>query len=192
MHAIVLAAGRGSRFGGGKLLAPYGGGVLVQAALATARAAPVAGVTLVVGCDGEAVAAAALGLDVAVVHAPDWADGMSASLRAGIAALPADTDAAYVLLGDMPRVPAAVLHRLAEARAAGALAAVPVFAGRQGHPPLIGRELFAEIAQLTGDRGARAVLDRHPIALVEAGDDGVLFDVDTPDDLRNGDLTSRD
>lgn len=183
----MLAAGRGSRFGGGKLLAPYGDGLLVEAALATALAAPVDGVTLVVGCEAEAVAAraAVFGGRVRIIEAPDWADGMSASLRRGIAALPAGIDAAYILLGDMPRVPLATLHRLAQARAAGALAAVPTFGGRRGHPPLIGRELFGEIARLTGDRGARPVLDAYAaqVVEVEAEDDGVLFDVDTPADL---------
>jgi molybdenum cofactor cytidylyltransferase len=190
LHALVLAAGRGSRFGGRKLLAPYGTGVLVEAALGAALAAPVEGVTLVVGCDADAVAARAAAFSdrVRIVEAPDWSDGMSASLRRGVAALPPETDAAFVLLGDMPRVPPATLRKLAAARAAGALAAVPVFGGMRGHPPLIGRELFGEIAALTGDRGARPVLDAHAdrVVEVEAEHDGVLFDVDTPGDLTPG------
>jgi molybdenum cofactor cytidylyltransferase len=91
----------------------------------------------------------------------------------------------FVFLGDMPRVPAAVLAPLAEAVAAGAAAAAPVFGGRRGHPVLFGKGLLAALGDLTGDRGAGELLkglgDR--LAQVEAPDDGVLYDVDRPGDL---------
>lgn len=188
LEAIVLAAGSGSRFGGRKLLAPWGAGVLLQGALAAAHAAPVRAVTVVTGADAEDVAAVVGAFDptIRLVHAPDHAEGMGASLRAGIASLPADTAGAFIFLGDMPRVPHAVLPRLAEALATGAPAAAPVFDGRRGNPVLIGRGLFPRLLALSGDTGARAVLqglgDR--LAVIEAPDDGVLFDVDAPDQLR--------
>ena len=187
LEAIVLAAGFGSRFGGRKLLAAWGEGVLLDAALAAAFAAPVHSVTVVTGADAEAVAAAARAFDprVRIVHAADHAEGMGASLRAGVASLPSDATGAFVVLGDMPRVPVSVLPKLAEALAAGAPAAAPVFGGRRGNPALIGRALFPDLLALTGDAGARSVLqglgDR--LALVEAPDDGVLFDVDEAGDL---------
>ncbi|MBS0360534.1 MAG: nucleotidyltransferase family protein [Proteobacteria bacterium] len=186
-EAVVLAAGSGSRFGGGKLTAAWGPGVLLEGALAAAFAAPVRSVTVVIGADAPAVAAAARAFDprVLVVHAPDHAEGMAASLRTGIASLPADADGAFVFLGDMPRVPPAVLGRMAQALEGGALAAAPVWKGRRGNPVLLGRTLFPELIGLSGDAGARGVLqglgDR--LALVESPDDGVLFDVDTPEDL---------
>ena len=187
-EAIVLAAGSGVRFGGGKLLAPYSGAPLLHAALAAARAAPVRAVTGVTGAGAEAVAAAAQAFDPAIriVHAADHAEGMAASLRAGVAALPADVGAAFLFLGDMPRVPLGVLAPLAEAIGGGASAAAPVFQGRRGHPVVLGRELFAAVAELTGDAGARPLLAGlgARLALVEASDDGVLFDVDRPADLR--------
>jgi molybdenum cofactor cytidylyltransferase len=187
LEAVVLAAGSGSRFGGRKLLAPWGQGVLLDAALAAAFAAPVRAVTVVTGADAEAVAAAARAFDprVRIVHAADHAEGMGASLRTGIASLPADAAGAFVFLGDMPRVPVSVLPKLAEALAAGAPAAAPVFAGRRGNPVLIGRALFADLLALTGDAGARSVLQAlgDRVALLEAPDDGVLFDVDEPGDL---------
>jgi len=186
-EAVVLAAGSGSRFGGGKLLASWGAGVLLEGALAAAFAAPVRSVTAVIGSDADAVAAAARDFDprVLVVHAHDYAEGMGASLRAGIASLPADAAGAFVFLGDMPRAPTAVLAPMAEAVRAGALAAAPVFGGRRGNPVLLARDLFPELLALTGDAGARGVLqdlgDR--LALIEAPDDGVLFDVDLRSDL---------
>jgi molybdenum cofactor cytidylyltransferase len=192
-EAGVLAGGAGSRFGGGKLLAPWAGGVLLDGALAAAFAAPAVRVIVVTGSDGEAVAAAASAfarkLGVAgrlhVVHAADHAEGMGASLRRAAADLAADCAGVFVFLGDMPRVPHAVLSPLAEAVRAGAPAAAPSFEGRRGHPVVIGASLRPQLLTLTGDAGARSILkdlgDR--LALVEAPDDGVLFDVDERGDL---------
>lgn len=183
-HALVLAAGSGSRFGGRKLLADWNGAPLLHAALAAARAAPVDGVTVVTGADAADVGSAIDAFDPAMrrVHAPGYAEGMSASLRVGVAALPADTDAVFVFLGDMPGVPYVVLQGLADAVRSGATAAAPVFQGRRGNPVVLARELFAAIATLTGDAGARPILQGlgTRVALVESPDDGVLFDVDTP------------
>jgi molybdenum cofactor cytidylyltransferase len=193
LEAIVLAAGSGSRFGGGKLLAAYGQGVLLDAALAAAFAAPVRTVILVTGASARSVAQAArlqaerLGAHdrLTIVHAADHTEGMGASLRAGVAALPADAAGVYVFLGDMPRVPREVAPLLAAGLEAGAPAVAPVFEGRRGNPVLMGRSLFPQLLELNGDTGARVVLERlgAGLALVEAPDDGVLFDVDRPGDL---------
>jgi molybdenum cofactor cytidylyltransferase len=188
--AVVLAAGSATRFGGGKLLAQWRGAPLLHAALATARAAPATSITVVTGADEASVAACARAFDPAIrlVHAHDHAEGMAASLRIGIASLPPATAAAFVFLGDMPRVPHAVLGPLAQAVAAGAPAAAPVFGGRRGNPVVLGRELFSKVAALRGDAGARPILQAlgARLALVEAPDDGVLFDVDERGDLAAG------
>lgn len=183
--ALVLAAGSASRFGGGKLLADFRGRPLLHGALAAAQG--VGAVTVVTGADAQAVAACARAFDpdLRVIHAPDHTQGMAASLRAGVASLPQDIVGAFIFLGDMPRVPRAVLAALAQAVAAGAPAAAPVFGGRRGNPVVLGRALFGEVAALTGDVGARPILQAlgSRVALVEASDDGVLFDVDEPGDL---------
>ena len=184
LHALVLAAGAGSRFGGAKLMTPWRGGVLLDGALAAAKTAPVEAVWGVVGAD-PAVAAHFKAKGAHVVEARDHALGLSASLKAGIAALPRDAAGVIVFLGDMPLTPRTVPVQLAEALAAGAPAAVPTFEGRVGNPAAISACLFMELLALQGDKGARAVLEGLGDALVRvpAPDAGVLIDVDRPDDL---------
>ncbi len=193
LDAIVLAAGRGSRFGGDKLLAPWRGGVLIDGALAAAFAAPVDTVHLVVGADEAGVTRAArawasrsgVGARLNVTLSPQWADGLSASLKAGSAALSKDRLGVFVFLGDMPCIPAGVLGPLADALVRGASAAAPTFEGEMGHPVLIGSSLFPRLNALKGDRGARSLLERlgPSLALIPYSDSGVLFDVDTRDAL---------
>ena len=193
LESIVLAAGFGSRFGGGKLTAPWHGRMLIEGALGAAIAAPALIVTVVWGAD-EAVPAAARAyfegrgqaMRLKLAHAEHHARGLSASLKAGIESLPPDCAGAFVFLGDMPRVPVGVLEPLAEAVAGGALAAAPVFDGQRGHPVLFSRALFADLLRLDGDKGAGgllATLAPDQLAFVPAPDDGVLYDVDLRTDL---------
>jgi molybdenum cofactor cytidylyltransferase len=190
---VVLAAGAGTRFGGGKLLAPWQIGTVLDGALAGAFAAPARSVVLATGADAARVAEAARKLAarmgeegrLKVIEVADHAEGMGASLRAGVEALPADAEGVFVFLGDMPRVPVAVLPAMAAAVAAGAAAAAPVFEGRRGNPVLFGAGLLPGLRALSGDKGARDILAGlgTGLALVESPDDGVLFDVDRPEDL---------
>ena len=184
VHALVLAAGSGARFGGGKLMAPWRGGVLLDGALDAAFAAPVRAVHVVVGAD-PAAAAHAEARGAQLVEAKDHALGLSASLKAGVAALPQGAAGVLVLLGDMPRVPHAVLGPLVAAVEAGALAAVPEFEGRIGNPAALSAALFAKVMALQGDRGARALIEGlgEAVVRISAPDAGVLYDVDRPEDL---------
>ena len=192
LEAIVLAAGSGSRFGGGKLTAPWRGGALIDGALAAAFAAPARSVTVVTGADGDAEAAArafaertSQGDRLRLVHCPEHAEGMGATLRTGVASLPPDAAGAFVFLGDMPLIPPTILPALASAVAAGALAAAPSFEGRRGHPVLFATALLPQLAALTGDEGARRVVQGlgEALALVPTDDPGVLADIDLPTDL---------
>ncbi|MFO1101256.1 MAG: molybdopterin-binding/glycosyltransferase family 2 protein [Xanthobacteraceae bacterium] len=186
--AIVLAAGRSSRMGGpNKLLAEIGGRPLVrivaEAALAS-RARPVIAVT---GHQRERVEAALAGLDAVLVHNPAYADGLSASLKAGIAAVPPAADGAIICLGDMPQVDARLIDRLLTAfdPERGALVAVPTIGGKRGNPVVWSRRFFSDLSTLTGDVGARGLIASYPEAVVEVAttDDAALTDVDTPDAL---------
>ena len=187
-HAVVLAAGAGTRFGGGKLRAEWRGKPLIRWAVEAACASPAGSVAVVTGADPAVPEAARCDCTapLVVVGAMDWAEGLSASLRAGFSSAPINARGVFVFLGDMPRTPHDMGRRLCEALAGGARAAAPVCGGRRGHPVLIGPGLADQVARLTGDTGLNAVLDElgPALALVETDDDGVLFDVDTPDALR--------
>jgi len=190
LEAIVLAGGAGSRFGGRKLTSPWRGGLLIDGALAAALAAPVRSVTVVTGADpavgpaAEAFAAATCQADrLKLVHAADHAEGMGATLRTGVAALPPDADGVFVFLGDMPLIPLDLPSRLAAALQAGVRAVAPRFEDQRGHPVLFGRALFPALRASTGDEGARAVLQAlgKSIITVDTTDRGILFDVDRPE-----------
>ena len=185
---IVLAAGRSSRMGGpNKLLALHQGKPLVRHAVERALAAEAGPVTVVTGHQAEPVEQALAGLPVRFAHNADYAEGLSTSLKAGIAALPEEAGGAIVMLGDMPLVAPAVIRRLAAVfgEHPGAKAVVPTLLGERGNPVLIGRRLFAEIDRLSGDVGARRLIEAAGADLVETpvDDPGIHRDIDTPEAL---------
>jgi len=182
--AILLAAGSGSRFGGdGKLLAELDGAPLVRHAALAIRDAGLAPAVAVLGARAEAVREALRAMPLRFVVNAGHADGLSGSLKAGIAALQRDADAAVVVLGDMPRIDAALLGRLAAAyRAAQPRpgAVVPVHGGRRGNPVLLDLAILAsELEALTGDAGAGRSLARRDDVIEIEGGPGCLLDIDT-------------
>ena len=183
---IVLAAGGARRYGQPKQLLRLGGRALVERALDAAQAAALAPVVLVVGAHAEAVLACVGEREgLLVVHNPDWETGMSTSLRAGLAALAPDMDAALILLADQPGVDAALIRRLLAARAEGRPRLVaPALRGRRGNPVLFDRSLFPELMAVTGDQGGRAVVAAHQdeMVLVEVEGEMALLDIDQPED----------
>jgi molybdenum cofactor cytidylyltransferase len=187
-HAIVLAAGAGRRFGGRKLLAPWRGAPLLQGAVRAALGTRTERVTVVLGADAREVRGAMVGLDdprLATVTAADWRAGLSASLRAGVRALPDDASACVVFLGDMPEASAALADALLDRVEAGAPAARPAHAAGPAHPIAFGRGVFTGLMVLTGDRGARDLLCAlgEAVAHIPVSDDGAVFDIDHPGDL---------
>jgi molybdenum cofactor cytidylyltransferase len=124
---------------------------------------------------------------VRYVHAPDYAEGLAASLKAGIAAVPPEAAAAIVCLGDMPLVNGRMIDRLLEGYDPehGRLIVMPTFRGKQGNPMIWDRRFFPEIMEISGDSGARFLVGHHTdvLAEVEMGDDGVVHDFDTPESL---------
>jgi molybdenum cofactor cytidylyltransferase len=187
--ALVLAAGRSTRMGGpNKLLAEISGRPLVRIAVDEALASRADSVVVVTGHQRERVEAALQGLKVKTVHNPDYAQGLSTSLRAGLRALPENADGVVVLLADMPQVDAALINRLITAfdPGKGALAVVPTIEGKRGNPVLWSRRFFPELMAVEGDVGARHLIGQYAEAVVEVPVSGkaVLTDVDTPEALK--------
>lgn len=187
--AIVLAAGASTRMAPRHKLLIKGpaGRPMIERTVANVLTSSARPVVVVTGARDADIRAALAGMPVTFVHATDHAEGIAASLRAGIRALPATARAALVVLGDMPLVPGSVMDRLMAAYSPtdGRSIVVPTFDGRAGNPVLWGAAFFPEILALTGDQGARRLLSRHAenIAHVDVTDDGVLRDFDTIDSL---------
>lgn len=192
--AIVLAAGRATRFAGGvegatKLVAELDGVPLVRHAVAAAVGSGATPVVLVTGHARDQVLRATAGLATLEAYNPDFASGIASSVRTGLAALPATSAAALVCLGDMPRVTAALARQLIAAFAQDPSldAVAPIVEGRRGNPVLISRRLFADAMRLEGDEGARRLLMRKDLRVAEVAvdDAGAALDVDTPEALQS-------
>jgi CTP:molybdopterin cytidylyltransferase MocA len=187
VSALLLAAGAGSRFGGGKLLAPYRGRPLIEASLSNLADAPVDETVVVLGESAERLREVCSRYDGRVVENPEWAQGQSTSVRVGLQALGPGARAAVVLLADQPLVGAGAVERLVAAFEAGAKVAVSTYGGRPRNPVLFSREVWPLLmTELSGDEGARPFLRRHPELVVRVPCDGVgdPADVDTVEDLR--------
>jgi CTP:molybdopterin cytidylyltransferase MocA len=182
---IVLAAGASRRFGATKQLADFDGAPLLQRAVSAMTAVHALDeIVVVLGADAPAITAAvALGRARAVI-CEDWAEGHAVSLNAGLAAA-GDADAVVITLGDQPLIGSPAIRRvIAERRPDAHDAVVATYAGARGHPVLVERALFAPIAELRGDIGARSLIDRsNRVAWVACDDLGTPADVDTPEDL---------
>jgi len=187
--ALILAAGAGRRFGGdaagAKLLADLGGAPVIRRVADAVAGAGFAEVIAITGARDAAIGRALAGTDVRVSHAPDWAEGMAASLRAGIAALDPGAEGVCVFLGDMPLVPVELCAGLVAAARQAGYAARPRHRGKPGHPVAFTRAAFADLTGLQGDTGATALLKARPgaVAYVDTAESGVLLDIDTPEDL---------
>jgi molybdenum cofactor cytidylyltransferase len=185
--AVILAAGRSTRMGANKLLEMLHGKPIVRHVAEAALRSRAGPLIVVTGHQADAVSKALVGLDVTFVHNPAFADGLSSSLKVGVGAVPDTSAGALVLLGDMPEVRAETIDRLCDnfAGGAGAKAVVPVAEGRRANPVLIARGQFEALSAITGDTGARALLEAAGPDVIEVpvDDEGVLVDVDTPDAL---------
>ncbi|TYC49448.1 4-diphosphocytidyl-2C-methyl-D-erythritol kinase [Rhodobacterales bacterium] len=186
--AIVLGAGKSSRMGGpNKLLAELDGKALVRHAAEAAVSAGLSQSILVTGHLGSQVAEAVADLDVEVVHNPDFADGMAGSIRTGMNALPEDTDAVIIMLGDMPRIDRLVIERLTAAYRENDrnLIVMATADGKRGNPVLWDRRFFNALTTLSGDIGARHLIAENSgfVCEVEVGD-AARLDLDTPEALK--------
>ncbi len=182
MHGLLLAAGAGTRMGMPKALVRTDDGEpwLVRGVRALTEGG-CAQVTVVLGAAAEQALPLLEGTGATAVVAADWAEGMSASLRAGLAAAVAtDADAVVVTLVDLPDVSADVVARLLAPRPGPATLRRATYDGRAGHPVVLGRDHWAGAGgRAVGDRGARDYLGTHDVEPVECGDLASGEDVDS-------------
>ncbi|HWL68374.1 MAG TPA: molybdopterin-binding/glycosyltransferase family 2 protein [Geminicoccus sp.] len=186
--ALVLAAGRSSRMrGANKLLTPIDGKPLVAHVVDAALQSSCDRVVVVTGHMQAELAEALAGRPLTLTHNPDFADGLASSLKAGLAAVPAEADGVLVLLGDMPDIDRRLIDRMIAAfsPADRRSIVVPVANGRRGNPVLWSSAFFGEMRELAGDAGARALIDRHEdqVAEIAVEHRGPLVDLDTPEAL---------
>ena len=189
VSAVVLAAGRSTRMGPvNKLVASFGGRAMVRAVVDALEGSSVRPVVVVTGHEADRVEAALAGTGVRLVHNSEHRQGLSTSIRAGLAALPESAQAAVICLGDMPLVTPAHVDKLVAAfdPAEGREICVPVFEGKRGNPVLFARRFFDEIATVRGDVGARHLIGEYEeyVCEVAVDDRAVLVDVDSPRALR--------
>ena len=184
--AIVLAAGRSSRMGPhNKLLQPIDGSTIIARVTGAAIGSEARPVIVVTGFEEDRIKEALRGLDVTFANNPNFDEGMSGSIKTGLAALPAGSDGAMILLGDMPEVEASDLRLLMAAFAGRDAICIPVRDGRRGNPVLWGASYFAEMMRLSGDVGAKQLITKHSEHVIEVpvASNGIFADVDTSADL---------
>ncbi|MEX2143224.1 MAG: selenium cofactor biosynthesis protein YqeC, partial [Anaerolineales bacterium] len=180
---ILLAAGSSLRLGRPKQLLDWKGTPFVRQVAATALAAGLNPVVVVTGSEAEKVEAALTGLDVHIQRNPDWAQGQSSSVKAGLAALPENAGAALFLVVDQPQLPVALIEALCAEHAANLAPIVaPQVDGQRSNPVLFDRNTFADFITLQGDVGGRAIFSRHPVVWLPWLDASIAIDVDKPED----------
>jgi CTP:molybdopterin cytidylyltransferase MocA len=185
---LILAAGKGRRFGGAKQLADLKGRPLLEHSIRAMTASPVGRVVVVLGAGAEDVIAQVDLHGAEPIVCERWEEGQSASLAFGLGEL-SDCDAVVVTLGDLPNLSTNAIRRVIVARGDGVEAVRATYAGEPGHPVLLERELFERLRDVSGDHGARNLLLSVSPREVPCDDLGGGEDVDTPaqlDTLRAG------
>ena len=187
MHTrgILLAAGSGSRFGGGKMLAPLADGTPIGVASWRNLTAALTNSVAVIRSGDSQLRKALQAEGATIIECADAHSGMSRSLIAGL--LATANDSGWVIaLGDMPFIRPETVRKIADAIEGGKLVAMPTFHGERGHPVGLSARLQSELIAIQGDEGAREVVRRHAgkICLIACDDDaGILRDIDTREDL---------
>ena len=183
--ALVLAAGQSRRMGSvNKLLQEVAGRAMLTHALDAVEGSDTCATVVVTGHETDAVSPLLQARDLLAVHNPDYAQGLSTSLKVGLRALPRDIDGVLICLGDMPQVTAKHLNQLIAAfnPLEGRAVIVPTYEGKRGNPVLWSAEFLAALQLVTGDQGAKPLFAEHAdrLAEVEMTDGAVVLDIDTP------------
>lgn len=185
---ILLAAGGSKRMGQPKLLMEWHGVPLIRWVARMGLAAGCDPLLVVTGANATLLETCLAGLPLQLIHNPEWEQGQSTSVRAGVNALPSEADAAIILLADQPQIPLQValeiMRHYRQHPQTGAIWAASIN-GKRGNPVLFDRALFPALTSLEGDAGARSILSRYPVQLVSFDDPELLLDVDSEEDYQH-------
>ena len=190
VSAVILAGGASRRMGRPKQLLLVDGQPMLLRVVDAALQAGLEQVIVVLGSNAGEIAPHLRDRPATIVVNPGWQEGMSSSLRAGLAAVHPRSGAALFIPADMPRLSSGVLQTIVSHFQTSLFQTsyrgivIPTCHGRRGNPVLFARSFFPELMALSGDTGGRVIVAAHPtdVAEIEVDDDGILFDVDTPTD----------
>lgn len=183
--AVVLAAGQSQRMGAPKMVLPWGKKTIIAQVVSSLMKADINTIVVVTGGDRQLVESALSGYDLLTVFNPAFSLGMVKSLQTGISAMSTRVDAALVVLGDQPQIQVEVVKRIISIhKMQREKIVLPSYANRRGHPWILPRNYWPEINQMQPHRTMRDFLNMHAreIIYVDARDDSVLRDIDTPDE----------
>jgi molybdenum cofactor cytidylyltransferase len=186
ISAIILAAGQATRFGQSKQLIRLGDKPLLAHVLDNVNASRVDDVILILGAYADEIRSQVGFGRAREILNPDFAEGMSTSIRAGLRALPEGTEAVMIVLADQPFVTPRTLDGLIdEYRRVRPAVVIPTYKGFRGNPAVVDRKLFPEMMELRGDVGCRAIFGDHAGSIVklDVDDRGVVTDIDTMEDF---------
>lgn len=176
---IVLAAGLSRRMGRPKLLLDWGGKSVIRRVVEQVKAGGVDELIVVLGHEAATIRKALSGLPVRFVQNPRPEAGQASSIACGVGALAPGVEAGLIVLGDQPALPPEIIPRLLQTfTQSGKSIVAPVYRGVQGNPVLFAASVFPELLSLTGDRGARSVVEKDPARVA-----AVPFDLPMPADL---------
>lgn len=186
--AIVLAAGGSTRMGRPKLLLPWQGEALIRWPVKVALEAGLSPVIVVTGAYAREVTTEVEGLEVHLVHNADWKAGQSTSVRCGILALPKETEAVVILLGDQPQLPVSLVQKLVlEYQSSNK--SIPIFISsfrkKRRNPVLFDRSVFHDLLNLEGDAGGRTIFSLYPEKFVSVDNPDIFLDIDSPEDYQS-------
>jgi molybdenum cofactor cytidylyltransferase len=187
VSAVILAAGTSSRMGRPKQLLALGDRTVLEQTLAHVQAAALHEIVLVLGAGAEAIRRQLPSQELKIVVNQAYQHGIAGSLRAGLLAVDAQSDAALIILGDQPFIRSRTMDRIVEEyHHSRAKIVIPLHQGKRGNPVLLDRSVFSEVMALEGDVGSRAIFANHPdeIVKVEVEDAGILLDLDEPADYQ--------
>jgi CTP:molybdopterin cytidylyltransferase MocA len=187
IDAIILAAGRSLRMGTQKLLLPFAGQTVIGHIVDQVLAGAVRSAVVVVARDDLSVRAALSKRAVTFAENPNPAGDMLSSVRAGLRALPADTSATMIVLGDQPSITSELIRLLAGAsQSSGRGIVTPVYSGKRGHPMLVAARYFDELLNYHDGVGLRGLTLAHhdDVFALPVSDEGVLIDIDYPHEYK--------